>query len=131
MATRNFDEEFDYSSKEGHTFVLGGYTFHTVPVAPPSAFLSLNMGSGFEVAANFLKAVVIDEDKPMLETLLTETGLEVPVSAFQIDQVASWLIGEMSGRPTESPDSSGNGVGRTSSTSKGKLSAVDGGTGKK
>lgn len=131
MATRNFDEEFDYSSKEGHTFVLGGYTFHTVQVAPPAAFLSLNMGAGFEVAANFIRCILIEEDKPTFEELLTSTTNVVPVSAFQIDQIASWLIGEMSGRPTEAPDSSGNGVGRTSSTSKGKLSAVDGGTGKK
>lgn len=68
MAERNFDEEFGYESQEGHSFTLGGHTFHTPPVAPPGAFLE--GGRGLVAAVRFLRRVVKPEDRPALERIL-------------------------------------------------------------
>jgi hypothetical protein len=68
LAERNFDEEFAYDEAEGHTFVLGGYTFHTPPVARPGAFL--NTGRGLMGAVRFLRAVIVPEDRANLERVL-------------------------------------------------------------
>lgn len=68
MAERNFDEEFDYGSQEGHSFTLGGHTFTVRPVAPPGAWLE--GGRGLVAAVRFLRRVVVPEDRAALERIL-------------------------------------------------------------
>lgn len=65
MAERDFDAEFGNDAKEGHRFTLGGFTFHTPPVAPPGAFVA--KGRGLMAAVAFLRAVVVPEDRANLE----------------------------------------------------------------
>lgn len=68
MAERNFDEEYDYDSKEGHSFTLGGVTFHTPPVVSPGAFLA--GGRGLLAAVRFLRRAVVPEEQALLERVL-------------------------------------------------------------
>jgi len=68
LAERNFDEEYDYDSQQGHSFVLGGHTFHTRPVASPGAFLSA--GGGLMAAVRFLRKLVLEEDRAALERVM-------------------------------------------------------------
>lgn len=111
---KDFDAEYDYGKQKGHTFKLGGQVFHTKSVAPPAAWLQEE--TGLDAAINFLRILLVPEDREVFLAMLKD--IDANITPYQIDQVASWLIGETSGRPTESPASSGNGAGRTSSGSK-------------
>lgn len=105
MAERNFDDEYQIAAKEGHSFTLGGQTFHTKAIAPVAAFRDKE--TGLDAAIMFLKRLLVPDDREAFEALLANE--DAPISPFQIDQIASWLIEETSGRPTDSPGSSGTG----------------------
>lgn len=107
---RNFDEEYDYSSKQGLTFILGGYEFHSKPIAPPAAFLSEKKGMDF--AVSFLKDVLLPEDREIFIKMIEDS--DVMISAYQLDQIAAWVMEQTSGRPTQSPPTSGSGGDSTS-----------------
>lgn len=113
---RDFDAEYDWSNRAGLTFKLGGHVFTTKPVAPVKAFMTSGK-SGLDVAMDFFKAILVPDVVPIfMEMIESDTVL---ISAKQIDSIAAWLMGELSGNPTESPASSGNGENATSSTSAG------------
>lgn len=108
---RDFDAEFaDSLSQPGFTFKLGGHTFHTKPVPPPKAFLVKERG--FMAAHDFLLAMLTPEDREVYEKMVEDPNANL--SAFQIDEIASWLIEVTSERPTEAPASSGSGGAATS-----------------
>lgn len=121
MAEKDFDAEYDYEGREGHTFILGGQKFRTKAVAPPSAFLP-NKDTGLGAAVSFIRKVLVEEDLDAFMELVQAERPDVQISAYQIDEIASWLIKETSGRPTEAPVSSGTGRESTSAKSKGKSS---------
>lgn len=120
MAEKDFDAEFDYGEREGHTFVLGGEKFHTVGIAPLAAFLSDSRG--LDAALEFIRKVLIKEDRQAFDLLIHSENPPVPISAFQVDSIAQWLITVTSGRPTQAPSSSGTGRAKTSAKSKGNSS---------
>lgn len=113
---RDFDAEYDFASKEGVTFKLGGREFRTKPVASPGPLL--NPGSGLDAAMKIFQAVLVPEDLDAFNELVNDPNPNVLISASQIDNIAAWLVEVTSGRPTESPASSGNGGGSDSSGSK-------------
>lgn len=89
MAERNFDEEFGYEDQEGHTFTLGGYTFHTPAVVAPGAFLT--KGRGMVAAMNFLRRVVLPEERADLERIF-----ETPELTPSLVDLAPDLLGAAS-----------------------------------
>lgn len=110
MAERNFDEEYQITEKEGHSFTLAGQVFRTKAIAPVAAFRDKE--TGLDAAIMFLKRVLVPEDREKFDALMADE--DAPISPYQVDQIATWIIEETSGRPTESPDTSGTGDGTTS-----------------
>lgn len=95
MAERNFDEEFAELHGEGHSFTLGGYTFHTPAVAPPGAFLA--GGRGLLLAVNFLRRVVLPEERADLERVLEMpdiTGSLIDMAPDLLRAVMDFLVAD-------------------------------------
>lgn len=114
MAERDFDEEYGLDQLEGHTFVLGGQKFHTLPVSTPEAWLALRTEQGLGGVIAYLRKMLIPEDVEAFDEMLADENRAVLVSAVQIDAVASWLFEMGTGRPTKAPKSSGTGRGKNS-----------------
>jgi hypothetical protein len=110
MAERNFDDEYQIAAKEGHSFTLAGQVFRTKAIAPVAAFRDKE--TGLDAAIMFLKRLLVPEDREAFDLLMDNE--DAPISPHQIDQIATWLIEETSGRPTESPAGSGSGAATTS-----------------
>lgn len=116
MASRNFDEDYDFEGLEGHTFTLGGKTFSTKPVARV-AYL-LHDETGVDSSIKFIRSMLATEQDQVAFDLVLSDEWDVVVTAAQVTEVAVWLYGVTSGRPTKSPASSGVGREATGTGSK-------------
>lgn len=114
MAERDFDEEFALDQREGHTFVLGGQKFHTIAVTTPESYTALYENRGFVGTLQFLRKMLVPEDIEAFDKLVADENRDVLISAYQVDQVANWLIEVATGRPTKAPGSSTPGRAATS-----------------
>lgn len=120
-APRDFDAEYDLANRTGKQFRLGGHTFTTKGVPPVAAFRGKERG--LDAAIKFLQDVLIPEDREIFTSMLDDAG--TLISGPQIDDVASWLISELSERPTPASDSSGSTGAQSETSSKAALSSVD------
>lgn len=112
MAERDFDEGYDLDQREGHTFLLGGEKFHTIPVTTAPAYTALYENRGFAGTIAFLRKMIVEEDRESFDALLADE--EKLIAAKQVDDVATWLIEVATGHPTKAPKSSRPGRGKTS-----------------
>lgn len=110
MAEKDFDEAFAwYDDLEGHTFVLGGEKFHTVPVSTPESWLAMRSEQGLDGTIAYLRKMLVPEDVERFTALIDNENRDVLISAHQVDQVALWLLEVASGRPTKAPGRSNAG----------------------
>lgn len=97
-APRDFDAE--YLTKPGVSFVMGGQTFSTRNVIHPTVFQRAESLSGLETAIAIIKGALVTEDRERFTAMVEDE--DSPISAFQLDGVAEWIIEEFSGkRPTK------------------------------
>lgn len=113
-------KDFDAAAREAVgeplTFTLGGETFTTTPELPAMPMLKLAAKAEEEGPAaaaafyEFIQAMLAEEDVARFETMATRTrfGMET------LKDVVSWLLAEMTGRPTQRPSDS---AGRPLTTS--------------
>lgn len=114
---RDFDEEYGFADKEGVSFKLGGHVFTTKPVLHPYILLKRDGNEGgLETAIRIIRSSLTSEDEQIFSQLIDDP--EVLISANQVDQIAAWIMEEISGRPTKQPRSSGAGEKQTGRTSK-------------
>jgi hypothetical protein len=111
---KNFDEDTEELQRPGVTFQLAGHEFHTKGYTPPAALLNDSRGLYYAVA--FLRTVLVPDDRDVFDKLVADP--EAPFSGDKLDDIAVWVMGEISGRPTERPASSGDGPEPTSTGSK-------------
>lgn len=133
MAERDFDAERKKTKKDGHKFTVGGETFRTYPGMSVTFWAAQEKAKGksdipLERTIRFLRSLIVKEDRVRFDKLIYSD--DVYIEADELVDISNWLIEVISGRPTKSPASSGNGAGRISSGSKAKPSRA-GGTGKK
>lgn len=105
MASRNFDEEFKLTEREGHTFTLGGMEFHTKGYMSPEPFI--NRQRGIYAAVQLILACLIPSERDVFNKLMED--MDAPVSMKQVDVIADWLFEIESDRPTIEPSTSGAG----------------------
>lgn len=92
---RDFDQEYaQKNAKPGLTFRLFGREWHTKGVAPPAAFM--NYGGGVTAAVHFIHNVLVKDERDAFMELVSDPDIEA--SGHQLDQIASWLISETSGK---------------------------------
>jgi hypothetical protein len=118
LAERDFDEEFANDDREGHTFVLGGQKFHTLPVTTPKAHLTYftldREKTGMDRVVGYLRAMIVPDELEAFNALVDAENTDILISAKQLDEVASWLLEVTSGLPTTAPARSGGGRKKTS-----------------
>lgn len=107
---RDFDAEFPPEQQEPLQFVLGGQTLTTQTYLHPSVFLK--SGEGVEGVVEFLSKVLEPTSRDIFNKMVNDPDIHITIQ--QIGEASSWVIGEMSGRPTNEPDSSGSGAEATS-----------------
>lgn len=134
MAERDFDAE--RKKREGHTFKLGGETFHTYP-GMSYTFINRSDKEMEEKAESdgrltavvgWIRNLIVVEEREKFDAVLTNP--EIYIEAQDVLDLSSWLLEAISGRPTKRPASSGNGAGRPGTGSKAKPSTRAGKTGK-
>lgn len=96
-APRDFDAE--YLTKPGVSFVMGGQTFSTKNVIHPAVFRRTEELSGLETAIAIIQGALVPDDRERFTAMVDDE--DSPISAFQLDGVAEWLVEEFSGRPTK------------------------------
>lgn len=135
MAERDFDKE--RKKKPGHTFKLGGETFHTYPglsVTLLKHFQTRKEGeelSGQEAldeTLDFIRTLIVKGDREKFNTLIDSE--DIYIDGDDLLELSNWLVEVISGRPTKRPASSGNGAAKTGTGSKAKPSARATKTGK-
>lgn len=94
---RDFDAE--YLTKPGVSFVMGGQTFSTKNVIHPAVFRKTESLTGLDTAIAIIAGSLVPEDRERFEAMVEDE--DSPISAFQLDGVAEWIIEEFSGRPTK------------------------------
>jgi hypothetical protein len=110
--------------KKGHMFTLAGEQFHTYPGMSITLVRDDEEDETLDPLAStikFIRDLVVVEDRERFDHLITSPDVYIDVQ--DLLQLSNWLVEVISGRPTKSPGSSGNGAGRTSTGSKAKPSA--------
>jgi hypothetical protein len=129
------EKEFNAGSKKkGHTFILGDETFHTYPGMSYTFFWGTDEEESetarpLQATIKFIRSLVVKEERERFDHLLETPDVYIDVQ--DILDLSRWLVEVISGRPTKSRGSSGNGAARTSTGSKGKSSKQAGATGRK
>lgn len=125
------EKEFGGKHKPAHSFTLNGHKFR-VHAGYSITFLRAEEDkkkAPLDTTIDFIRGLIVKEDRPAFDRLLTDP--EEHIEGMDLVDIANWLVEVMSGRPTQSPASSGNGAGRTGTQSKAKSTGRAGGTGKK
>lgn len=128
MAERDFDKE--RKKKPGHTFKLGGETFHTYPGMSVTFIRkeSTEDTTPLDGTLSFIRSLILPKDRDKFDTLINSE--DIYIEADDLLELSNWLVEVISGRPTKRPASSGNGAAKTGTGSKAKPSAAATKTGK-
>lgn len=128
MAERDFDKE--RKKKPGHTFKLGGETFHTYPGLSVT-FIRREEGTDvlpLDQTLAFIRSLIVEKERATFDNLIKSP--DIYIEGDDLLAVSNWLVEVISGRPTKRPVSSGNGAKATGTGSKAKSSSPDTKTGK-
>lgn len=127
---KNFDT--GKKKKEFHKFTLAGQSFRVYPSMSITYLLNdeteVDETKMFDRTLKFIRAMIVQADRAAFDALIHSE--DVFIEASTLLEISSWIVAVLSGSPTKPPRSSGNGRGATATTSKVKLSAVDGKNGK-
>lgn len=121
------EKEFGTGKKKGHTFTLAGEKFRTYPGMSVTFVVADTAGGADEelpplqATIAFIRSLIVKEDRERFDHLIASPDVYIDVQ--DLLDLSNWLVEVISGRPTKSPGSSGNGAGRTSTGSKAKPSA--------
>lgn len=102
MAERNFDAEYPLV-EETHVFTLGGQEFHVSGVLHPALFLDREEGVAGLIS--FVSGCLVQGEAEVFTALVSD--FETKVTAEQLGNLVTWIIEQVSERPTTAPDSSG------------------------
>lgn len=116
----DMDEELGYSAKKPIPFKMAGKVWHVKPLLAPAVLKNrTDEQTAWEWTVEFISRCLVKEERQKFFDMLEDIDAEIDHD--YIYQLSTKLIEKVSGvaeRPTESPDSSGNGAGRTSTGSK-------------
>lgn len=115
MGFKDFDAARREHVRESVAFALRGHRFECVPVLPALALFELASHGHLGATATipFLEAIVVDVDglRDVLESKADPVDMELLV------ELVGWLVEEYTGRPTQRPAGSPDGLSSTGPTS--------------
>lgn len=108
MAHRDFDAERE-DRGEGVTFKLGGRTFHTLPAIPAGALRRAGENQGVEQLCQWIEDLLVPEDVDAWRELVDPDNKDVLVEARDVAAISTWIVEELTERPTGRPSESSDG----------------------
>ena len=125
---KDFDEQrrewLEERRKLGNTFVIGGETFAFRVVVRPDHFFAYDnlvgrtvpMGELLELIDNVIVDLLEGEDAASRWAALRERR-DDPITLADMNELMSWLIEQVTGRPPSQPESSQAGLGESGTPS--------------